>query len=114
MFDKEYPIRPPIHKQELTEVFGISRNVRNKTAAVRNFLRRVLMAVVGGAFLICPVSIMAYNQTLWITLLTTALFVLALGIFLAASLDSEFNVLAGSAAYAAVLVVLIGVSAEKT
>lgn len=72
------------------------------------------MDIVDGAFLLCPVSIMPCHQVLWATLLTTAVLVITLSLLLAATLDSEFNVLAGSAAYAEVLVVFVKLSVDKS
>lgn len=103
-----------VPEQNMKLLFDISRKEKHETEKFRAFLNRLMMAIIGGAFLICPVTIMAYNQALWITLLTTSLSVIALGIVLAKWIDNEFNVLAGAAAYTAVLVVFVGLSAEKS
>jgi hypothetical protein len=88
----------------LSDFFGGTRH-RNET---KLFLKRVLMALLGGVFLICPMIIMIFNPTLLGTLLTTCISVFLFGLTLSVVLENGFEILSGTAAYAAVLVVFVG------
>lgn len=68
------------------------------------------MAAIGGAFLIGPMLLMVLHKSLLTMLLTTSLCVASFGGLMAFYLDEPFNVLSGTAAYAAVLVVFVGTS----
>jgi hypothetical protein len=52
--------------------------------------------------------IMVFNRTLLATLLTMSLSVFVFGLILSFVLENGFDVLSGTAAYAAVLVVFVG------
>ncbi len=71
---------------------------------------RLIMALGGGFALVVPMLIMVLHPTLLTTLLTTSCFVLAVGVCLAVvMIDSEpKDIIACTAAYAAVLVVFVG------
>ena len=68
------------------------------------------MAVFGGATLIVPMLIMVLDQRRVTTLLTTSAFTLGIGLILAFWLEdaSSKDIIAATAAYAAVLVVFVG------
>jgi hypothetical protein len=69
------------------------------------------MAAIGGAFLIGPMLVMVLHKSLLTTLLTSVC-VIVFGVILAFALDDPFDVLSGTAAYAAVLVVFVGTSGQ--
>jgi hypothetical protein len=91
-------------------LFGGSRFDVNEKEATTQFLKRISMAAIGGTFLIGPMLIMVLHKSLLTTLLTSSVCVILFGVILAFALDNPFNVLSGTAAYAAVLVVFIGTS----
>jgi VIT1/CCC1 family predicted Fe2+/Mn2+ transporter len=68
------------------------------------------MALFGGLALIAPMLIMRLHSTLITQLVTTSVFVLAVGIVLAWYMRDadKKDILASTAAYAAVLVVFVG------
>lgn len=74
--------------------------------------RRLGMAVLGGAFLIGPMWIMVLHNTLYTCLVSTTVFVAVFGIMMAYKLDDGKDVLSSTAAYAAVLVVFVGVNTK--
>jgi hypothetical protein len=71
---------------------------------------RVLIAVLGGSFLIAPMWIMILHKTVYTGLIGTTVFVTAFGFVMAGALDQKMDVLSSTAAYAAVLVVLVGLT----
>jgi hypothetical protein len=104
----------PNDKNQPYTLFGGSRTEIHRKIKFENFLQRLIMAGVGGAFLVGPMLIMVLKKTLLTTLLTTAICVVAFGFTLAVYLDQPFNVLSGTAAYAAVLVVFVGTSSSNS
>lgn len=101
---------PPPQTPQNWDLFGGSRNVRNKKQAFEHFLQRVGMAVLGGAFLIGPMHIMVLHPGKISNLVTTSVSVVLFGTLVAAVLEKMFDVLSVTAAYAAVLVVFVGTS----
>lgn len=91
------------------EFFG-SRVDMNRKQAAKAYLNKVVMAAIGGAFLIGPMLLMVLHKTLLTTLLTSSICVFAFGLLMAMFLEKPFDVLSATAAYAAVLVVFIGTS----
>ncbi len=100
----------PARDHDRWEMFGGSRTVMNQKEAFRSFLQRMAMAWIGGLFVVGPMLIMVLHQSLLTRLLTTSLCVFGFGLAIAALLDKPFDVLSGTAAYAAVLVVFVGTS----
>jgi VIT1/CCC1 family predicted Fe2+/Mn2+ transporter len=82
----------------------------------RKFFSRLAMALFGGAALIAPMLIMTLHQTKLTSLLTTSLFVVAVAVTLAWWMEDAKNqdVIAATAAYAAVLVVFVGTGTTTT
>lgn len=80
----------------------------------KEFFNRLGMALFGGFVLIAPMLIMRLHPTELTTLLTTSVFVLVVGIILACYMTdaTERDILAATAAYAAVLVVFVGANAN--
>lgn len=79
----------------------------------RGFKGRVILAAVGGAFLIGPMWLMVLQSGLYTALITTTGFVAGFGILMAYFLEEGKDVLASTAAYAAVLVVFVGTSTQS-
>ena len=80
---------------------------QRKTEALLN---RIKMALFGGVVVVAPMLIMTLHRTLLTTLLTTSVFVLAVALVLAWSMDNAEpkDILTATAAYAAILVVFVG------
>lgn len=80
------------------------------------FLSRLAMALFGGLALIVPMLIMTLHQTKLTTLLTTSLFVAVVAVALAWWMEDAQNkdIIAATAAYAAVLVVFVGSGTSNT
>ncbi|KAK4200803.1 hypothetical protein QBC40DRAFT_325897 [Triangularia verruculosa] len=85
--------------------------------AVSDFIRVRLqlfgMAFWGGAFLIVPMFIMVFAESRTAALVTTTVFVLAFGVILSLIHNKGSEVMSGTAAYAAVLVVFVGLTLER-
>lgn len=78
------------------------------------FKDRILLAALGGAFLIGPMWLMVLRNGELTGLIATTGFVAVFGIVMAYFLDEGKDVLASTAAYAAVLVVFVGTSTSST
>ena len=76
------------------------------------FIKRLYMGLFGGLSLIGPMLIMVLHSTKLTALLTTSLFIVFVAIALAYFMTdaSAKDIMTGTAAYAAVLVVFVGVS----
>ena len=85
---------------------------REKRSQKQAFIQRIIMAIFGGAALIDPMLIMTLHPSLNTSLITVsvATFLFAMVLALVASDSAGKDVLAATAAYAAVLVVLVGAS----
>lgn len=101
------PLSRPADKAKL-ELFAGSRNMMNRQDIIKAFLERISMALLGGAFLIAPMLIMVLHDTRLTALFTSSAFVVSFGVAISFYLDKPFDVLSGTAAYAAVLVVFVG------
>jgi hypothetical protein len=70
---------------------------------------RFLLALIGGSFLLVPIIVMNFVDSQNMRLVVASVFVLAFSLFLSfLSRASNQEILGGSAAYAAVLVVFVG------
>lgn len=87
-----------------------TRTSINRQELLRSYVTNVVMAVIGGAFLIVPMAVMVLKPGLVRSLVTTSIcvFVFALTMSLSVFFDTRVDVLSATAAYAAVLVVFIG------
>ena len=76
----------------------------------RRLLNRMAMATFGGLTLIVPMLIMVMDPRKLTTIVTTSVFTLAIGLILAFWMDEaeSKDMIAATAAYAAVLVVFVG------
>jgi len=79
----------------------------------RGFYERVGVAAISGAFLIAPMWLMVLHNTLFTALGSTTGFVTVFGLTAAVFLRSPTEVMACTAAYAAVLVVFVGLTIES-
>lgn len=77
---------------------------------IEGFERRVLAAVIGGIFLIGPMWLMVLHKKLYTALVSTTVFVCVFGLLMALLLDKLMDVLSSTAAYAAALVVFVGLT----
>ena len=101
-------LTPTFHweREEYIPIGGIRRDIRR-----RRFWRRVFVATVGAAFLIGPMWLMVLRNDVYTGLISTTAFVAAFGLMMASVLDKDIEVLSSTAAYAAVLVVFVGLNA---
>lgn len=90
------------------QAIGGTRYVMSQQAKFAAFQGRLVMALVGGAFLVGPMWLMVLRNDLHTSLISASAFVFAWGLVMAWRLDKPMNVLAVTAAYAAVLVVFVG------
>jgi hypothetical protein len=74
------------------------------------FFRRLGLAIFGAAFLIGPMWLMMLKTELWTRLISTTVFVSVFGLCMAFFVKEGKDVLSSTAAYAAVLVVFVGLS----
>jgi hypothetical protein len=68
------------------------------------------MAVLGGVFLLVPMWLMVLHRTRYTALVSTTVFVAFFGLVMVRFLEKEMEVLSVTAAYAAVLVVFVGLN----
>lgn len=78
------------------------------TKRTREFAYRVVVAATGGAFLIGPMWLMVLHNTLYTVLVSTTVCVVAFGLMMAYILEKYMDILSSTAAYAAVLMVFVG------
>ncbi|KAK4119440.1 hypothetical protein N657DRAFT_650092 [Parathielavia appendiculata] len=76
------------------------------------FFRRLWFSFIGGVFLLAPMWIMVLHTTRNTCLITTTAFVVVFGTILAWRMEKPTEVLAATLAYAAVLVVFVGLAVE--
>lgn len=123
VFDMSLP--PDLLRQKFSSASSICNWERDKNKAqaicgtggenlsktrFKNLKRRIAVACIGGVFLIGPMWLMVLHNALYAVLTSATVFVFAFGLLMACSLDQERDVLASTAAYAAVLVVFVGAS----
>ncbi|XXG98093.1 hypothetical protein Hte_004412 [Hypoxylon texense] len=80
----------------------------------RQFINRVVVATVGGGFLIGPMWLMVLHNTRDTALISTTAFVVVFGLMMACILDRYMDILSSTAAYAAVLVVFVGLTVQPS
>lgn len=90
--------------------FWKTRTETIQTLEQGEYIKKVAMAVLGGSFLVGPMLVMVLHPGLVTSLVTTSVCVFAFGLGIARFLEKPFDVLSGTAAYAAVLVVFVGTS----
>ena len=73
-----------------------------------NFLARLTVAAMGAAFLVAPMWLMMIDSGFYTALISTTVFIAVFGFLMACVIDQSKDVMAGTLAYAAVLVVFVG------
>lgn len=104
-----FPVGEPWEPDDESDsIPGTRTNVANQS-----FWNRVKMATVGGVFLVGPMWLMVLvSDWRYTGLITTTVFVIVFGLSMSAALDKPMDVLSSTAAYAAVLVVFVGVNTD--
>ncbi|PMD45885.1 hypothetical protein L207DRAFT_576767 [Hyaloscypha variabilis F] len=107
---------PKMMRKTTTKIHSAHIESTGKAEKLGHFLSRLAMAMFGGLALIAPMFIMSLHQTRLTALLTTSMFVIAVGAILAWWMDEAKSqeIVAATAAYAAVLVVFVGVTLTPT
>jgi hypothetical protein len=112
--ERKVKLRSAIHGEprdkNLWKELKTPRHIDNRKDAFELFMLRLRMAAIGGAFMVGPMLIMVLHRSLLTSLLTASLCVVAFGLILTIYLEKPFEVLSGTAAYAAVMVVFVGTS----
>ncbi|KAI1140703.1 hypothetical protein F5Y05DRAFT_374529 [Hypoxylon sp. FL0543] len=101
---------PPFHFPGLTSESLTPITIPRSDATSEALITRIAVAAGAGLFLIAPMWIMVLHNTLWTGLATTTAFVAVFGLSMAYFLSENIHVLSISAAYAAVLVVFVGLT----
>jgi hypothetical protein len=91
---------------------GGTRNDNIKSILRHAFWWRLGAAIVGAGFLVGPMWLLALKQHLYLQLEATTGFVFGFGLILAYFVDRIDQVFAGTLAYAAVLMVFVGLSIQ--
>ena len=99
-----------LHVPDYTGYGGYNFSQKAGAQRTGEFLSRLRMALFGGASLIAPMLIMRLHPTLLTELVTTSVFILAVGVVLAWYMKDaqKRDILAATATYAAVLVAFVG------
>ncbi|KAK7957234.1 SAM dependent methyltransferase [Apiospora aurea] len=106
------PIPVPGPWEEDNQPVVATRVANVAQSALEGLKERLVMAAVGGAFLVRPMWLMVKRNDLNTSLVSTTLFVVVFGLLMAAYLDKPMDVMSATAAYAAVLVVFVGLGAQ--
>lgn len=111
----EIPSRIPWEAENSTSapICGTRSDNQHRTW-FQSFQKRVEIATIGGAFLIGPMWLMVLRSTLYTSLIATTAFVTVFGFIMALYIEDDKDVLASTAAYAAVLVVFVGTSTSNS
>lgn len=99
--------------ESVSTPIGGTRHETNQATAQRAFLDRLALAVVAALFLVGPMWLMVLHNTKWTNLVSTSVMVFVFGFLAAVYLEDKEKVLASTAAYAAVLVVFVGLAVER-
>lgn len=105
--DEEYPLGPWEYDGE---PIGGTRNRTLKATSLKDFRDRLFLATVGAALLLGPMWLIVLHNTLYTGLVTTTVCVAVFGLVVVFRLDKPMDVLSATAAYAAVLVVFVGLT----
>ncbi|KAH9907736.1 hypothetical protein F4778DRAFT_445296 [Xylariomycetidae sp. FL2044] len=89
---------------------GGPRDLNLAWAWKAGFKKRIVTAAMGGLFLIGPMWLMVLRNGLYTNLLAATVFVSAFGVLMAWQVDQPKEVMSNTAAYAAVLVVFVGLT----
>ena len=94
------------------EPIGGTRHEGVKNISRKAFWWKLSAAFIGAGFLVGPMWLLALEQRLYLQLEVTTGFVLGFGVTLAYFMDKVDQVFAGTLAYAAVLMVFVGLSVQ--
>lgn len=108
------PISVPAPWDEKSRSVGGTRNENVAKAWAKGFHSRIAMAALGGFLLVGPMWLMVLHHTLYTCLVTTTVFVAVFGLLMARWLDKPMDVMSATAAYAAVLVVFVGLGTDDS
>ena len=101
---------PELNVPDYTGYGGYSHRQESAMQRTKGFVSRLRISLFGGCSLIAPMLIMRLHPTLVTQLVTTSVFILVVSIILAFYMRDaqKRDILAATAAYAAVLVVFVG------
>lgn len=112
--DPSRPGLPPkIPWEIIPEPLGGTRNASARREARRSLWWKFSGAMVAGGFLIGPMWFLSLHQELYVNLGVATGFVSAFGFLMAFFANSLDGVFAGTLAYAAVIMVFVGVMFDK-
>ncbi|KAF3022014.1 hypothetical protein E8E14_012129 [Neopestalotiopsis sp. 37M] len=103
---------PPLEK--FATAIGGTRKKMTRKQWTEEFLRRVVLSIIAGAFLVVPMWLMILLNSQRASLVITTVSVFLSGIGASYAMNSLRDVVATTAAYAAVLVVFVGTSTAAT
>lgn len=89
-----------------------TRDGNLKRVQFKAFRERMALAALGAIFLIVPMWLMVLHNTLYTGLVATTVFICVFGLVMTVALDKPMDVMASTAAYAAVLVVFVGLNTD--
>lgn len=104
------PIPVPGPWESASIPIGGTRSENRAKSELAQLRDRVVMALLGGVFLVGPMWLMMLHRTLYTCLVATTVCVVLFGLVMAWLLERPMEVLSGTAAYAAVLVVFVGLN----
>jgi hypothetical protein len=104
------PIPVPGPWESASVPIGGTRSENRAKSELAQLRDRVVMALLGGVFLVGPMWLMMLHRTLYTCLVATTVCVVLFGLVMAWLLEKPMEVLSGTAAYAAVLVVFVGLN----
>lgn len=96
-------------KNDSAPIGGI-RGELTRLKKVQDFRDRTLLAMIGASLLLGPMWLMVLHNTLYTGLVTTTVCVAIVGLVASWRLEKPIDVLSVTAAYAAVLVVFVGLT----
>jgi hypothetical protein len=108
----EYPDSNVSDSNGCAEPIGGTRHEGIKNISLKAFWWKLSAAIIGAGFLVGPMWFLALKQRLYLQLEVTTGFVLGFGVTLAYFMDKVDQVFAGTLAYAAVLMVFVGLSVQ--
>lgn len=112
--DKPYGERQLGPWEHDSQPIGGTRNSTLKARSFDDFRDRLFLATVGAALLLGPMWRMVLHDTLYTGLVTTTVCVAVFGFVVVFRLDKPMDVLSATAAYAAVLVVFVGLTIDSS
>ena len=108
--NKDHPLGPWEYDGQ---PIGGTRNRTLKAMSFNDFWDRLFLATVGAALLLGPMWLMVLHNTLYTGLIATTVCVAVFGLVVVFRLEKPMDVLSTTAAYAAVLVVFVGLTTDS-